>query len=99
MQKSCCTSTLRRDSLMTAIARTDDVSKISPSGTMPTRAATVERIDSRNSMPLAQNMLANSKRPTGMITMLTNLMMLFKLVMISELISFWALASAEIFAA
>ena len=44
-------------------------------------------------------MRANSSAPTGKITQLTNLMMPFRLFMISELTFLCCLASALIFAA
>ena len=73
---------------------------MSPSGIMPTSAATVDRMAwfSATSSPL-KNMRANSNAPTGKMTQLTNLMMPFKLFMISELTFLCCLASALIFAA
>ena len=100
MQYSCCTSTFDFAKRTTATASTVDVSRMSPSGIMPTSAATVDRMawSSATPSPL-KNMRANSSAPTGKITQLTNLMMPFRLFMISELTALCCLASALIFAA
>ena len=99
MQYSCCTSTFDFAKPTTATASTVDVSRMSPSGIMPTSADTVDRMAPLVSTPPRKCWRANSNAPSGKMTKLTNRMMRFRLFMISEFTALCCLASALIFAA
>ena len=99
MQYSCCTSTWLFARRTTATASTVEVSRMSPSGIMPTSADTVDRMASFVSVPVRKCCRANKSAPNGKMMKLTNLMMPLRLFMISELTALCCLASALIFAA
>ena len=82
---------------MTDTAKTVDVSKMSPSGIMPTRADTIESIASLNVASPKKYERENSRMPTGNRMIETCLMIAFSDFMISEFNSCFSFATFAIF--